>query len=105
MSGKYTPDTIDVKVAYCTSFDSGFAHKAMAHMSAAMTTGHAADFDRWLEKHDREVEAQALEEAANVFEWARDDADYAAFQGWLRDRAIEKRAASRLTATTEEPTT
>lgn len=49
-----------------------------------------------------EIQAQALEEAADVFEWARDDADYAAFQGWLRDRAIEKRAAARLAATTEE---
>lgn len=41
-----------------------------------------------------DIQAQALEEAADVFEWARDDADYAAFQGWLRGRAIEMRAAA-----------
>jgi len=35
------------------------------------------------------VKAEALREAADVFECARDDDDYAAFQGWLRDRAIE----------------
>lgn len=62
MSDKpYTPDTIDIKVAYCSSFDPGFAHKFMAHMVAEMTTGHAGDFDRWLAEHDRKVRAGAVE--------------------------------------------
>lgn len=65
---QYTPETIDIKIGYCSSFDPGFAHKVMAHAAAEMTTGHAADFDRWLEKHDREVQAQALDEEANAFD-------------------------------------
>lgn len=91
----YTPETIDVKVAYCTSFDPGFAHKVMAHTVAEMTTGHAGDFDRWLEKHDREVRAQALRDAA-------DSAWMNRYSG--ASNALRKRAA-RLTDTTEEPTT
>lgn len=54
----YTPETIDVKMAYVTSYDVGGVHKLLAHMVAEMTTGHAADFDRWL----RQVRAQAWQE-------------------------------------------
>lgn len=59
MSDKpYTPETIDIKMAYVLSFDPEGAHKFLAHMVAEMTTGHAADFDRWL----REVQAKAWDE-------------------------------------------
>ena len=33
------------------------------------------------------AKAEALRDAADVFEWAGDDEDYAAFRQWLRDRA------------------
>lgn len=62
MTDSYTPDMIDIKIGYCSSFDPGFAHKVMAHTAAEMTTGHAGDFDRAMEKHDREVRAQAQRE-------------------------------------------
>lgn len=61
MSNKpYTPETIDIKMAYVTSFDPEGVHKILAHMVAEMTTGHAADFDRWLAEHDRQVAAAAV---------------------------------------------
>ena len=105
---KYTPTTMDVRVAYCTSLDPGFAHKAMAHLSAEMTTGHAADFNRWLEAHDREVQAQALWELAEAVErkqapgneWFDAVADtYVSPAEWVA--AI----AARMNGTAEEPTT
>lgn len=49
-----------------------------------------AEFDRWLESHDREVAARTLNSAAETFEWAGEDADYAAFRGWLRQRALDE---------------
>lgn len=120
MAERYTPETIDVKVAYCSSFDPGFAHKVMAHMAAEMTTGHAGDFDRWLEKHDREVKAQAYEDAAGdvarevgiVWPSQRhsdvtEAASYAAEVLRANARAVREGKptpyAPRLTATTEEP--
>lgn len=110
MTDPYTPETIDVKVAYCTSLDPGFAHKVMAHTVAEMTTGHAGDFDRWLEKHDREVKAQALRDAKA---WIKASSDQAALDGdWAKAwnlstshaLAVLDHRAARLTATAEEPT-
>lgn len=66
MTDPYTPDTIDVKVAYCSAFDPGFAHKVMSHRAAEMTTGHAADFDRWL----REVKAEVWAEGYHARAYA-----------------------------------
>lgn len=80
---EYIPTTDEVRAMYVTGTP---PHRV------SVTQGNA-EFDAWLAEHDREVQARALEEAADVFEWARDDVDYAAFQGWLRDRAIEMRAA------------
>lgn len=66
--------------------------------------GQVAEFDRWLAEHDREVAAQALEEAAGA--WQRGDWAYAPryadpvkeriangqYVGeWLRARAKEGR--------------
>lgn len=44
----------------------------------------AEAFDRWLEAHDLEVKAQALEEAA---EESRQVPFSGPMRGWLRDRA------------------
>lgn len=68
MSKPYTPETIDIKMAYVTSFDPAGVHKFLAHMVAEMTTGHAADFDRWLEGVKREAMAKALRDFAAVLE-------------------------------------
>lgn len=67
----YTPEIIDIKMAYVTSFDPEGAHKFLAHMVAEMTTGHAADFDRAMAEHDRKVRTEALHDAAKFVDSQR----------------------------------
>ena len=53
MSDEYTPTTKEVRTIYGDHPDAD--------------TESEADFDRWLAKHDAEVKAETLQEAANLY--------------------------------------
>lgn len=50
-----------------------------------------ADFDRWLAKHDAEVKAEALREAARELAYDGSDSDFArerdSYRAWINARA------------------
>ncbi|WP_019148799.1 hypothetical protein [Timonella senegalensis] len=82
----YTPTTKQVREWYTHRNGEGFYAKRLR--------SRAQEFDRWLAEHDREVKAQALEEAADDV-WAQfgptvmgpGDLDDVYFPEWLRARA------------------
>lgn len=92
----YTPTTDNVRF--------GFVTAPMAHEPREYAE---AEFDRWLAKHDREVAARALEDAAGAFDLDVASARFIASDGvpsvgintndearklvtdWLRARARE----------------
>lgn len=94
MSAPYTPETIDVKMAYVTSFDPAGVHKFLAHMVAEMTTGHAADFDRWLKAHDQEVREKSLQPFFDL----RLRTDTAPFEALTRESVVRSIDAALHTA-------
>lgn len=62
---EYTPTTETVRYAYA-------AHNA--HYGGEMGyQKQATEFDRWLAEHDRQVQAEALEQAADVCERIQND--------------------------------
>lgn len=88
----YTPTTEEVREGYA---ESGLEEKTYLEQEHTRKL-NLAEFDRWLEAHDREVKAQALEEAAD--EWVsraweanligvHKPSNGTKVMHWLRDRA------------------
>lgn len=57
--------------------------RAHPFWASSTVEDRTAEFEMW-EAH---IKAQALEEAANAFNWAGRHEDYKPVQGWLRNRA------------------